>query len=286
MIRAPADDIDTIRRYYDETFIDYRIVWLNPATRAMHFGYWDRTTRTHAESLLRMNDVMADAVGIGDGDYVLDAGCGVGGSSMWLAETRGARTLGISIVESQIERARRYARERSVDDRVRFEVSDYLCTPFPDGVFDVVWAQESLAHATEKRRFFGEAHRLLRPGGRLVVADYFGLRTPAGPVDRALLESWAAGHAITPPPAFAEWERATVSAGFSDVNVTDVSAFVEASVRRLHRLTLGLGPVAAALSMFGLRTATQQANVRAARDIWRAYQRGLWFFGILVATKP
>ena len=69
-----------IARYYRECWLDYRFFWINRKNLGMHFGYWDETTRTHAQSLLRTNEVMADAVDIGPGDRVLDAGCGVGGS--------------------------------------------------------------------------------------------------------------------------------------------------------------------------------------------------------------
>jgi hypothetical protein len=84
---------DAVVAYYDQTWLDYRLLWLNPRNLSVHFGYTDATTRDHADALLNMNRELADRAAIGPRDRVLDAGCGVGGSSFWLAEERGERVL-------------------------------------------------------------------------------------------------------------------------------------------------------------------------------------------------
>src|SRR5215213_3712833 len=139
MIHAPhSHHRDAIIAYYDKTWLDYRILWLNRRTLSVHFGYTDATTRGHADALLNMNRVLADRAGIHPGMRVLDAGCGVGGSSIWLAQSRGASVIGITPVASQVARARRFAAARRLGDQVRFEQADYTDTPFPDASFDVV----------------------------------------------------------------------------------------------------------------------------------------------------
>src|SRR5207249_2522434 len=52
-------DLSHIQAYYDETWLDYRMLWLNPQNRAIHFGYWDEHTRSHTQSLVAMNRVLA-----------------------------------------------------------------------------------------------------------------------------------------------------------------------------------------------------------------------------------
>src|SRR2546423_14295828 len=84
---VPSSNLEQIRAYYDATWLDYRCLWLNPANLALHVGYWDEDTRSHAQSLLKMNLRLAQAVGIQAGQRILDAGCGVGGSANWLART-------------------------------------------------------------------------------------------------------------------------------------------------------------------------------------------------------
>src|SRR5438067_11788694 len=106
------DHQQAIARYYRECWLDYRFFWINRKNLGMHFGYWDQTTRTHAQSLLRTNEVMADAVGVGPGDRVIDAGCGVGGSSIWLDSQRGATVVGVGAWPEQVGLARGSAQQR------------------------------------------------------------------------------------------------------------------------------------------------------------------------------
>lgn len=55
---------------------------------AIHMGYYDDSIESHEESLLRLNEIVFDIAKIGENDLVLDAGCGVGGSSIWLAKIK------------------------------------------------------------------------------------------------------------------------------------------------------------------------------------------------------
>src|SRR6266702_1319989 len=66
-------DSSRICAYYDQTWLDYRMLWLNPQNRAIHFGYWEKHTRSHAQSLLAMNRVLANSLGIRSGQRILDA---------------------------------------------------------------------------------------------------------------------------------------------------------------------------------------------------------------------
>src|ERR1700687_2012427 len=86
--------------YYEGTWFDYRWLWLNSENNAIHFGYHDEQRRSQAESLLNTNRVLAAVAAIHPGDRVLDAGCGVGGSSIWLAEQRGATVVGITAIST------------------------------------------------------------------------------------------------------------------------------------------------------------------------------------------
>ena len=74
-----------IVEYYDTCEGDYRIFWDLDRSLAMHAGYWDSETKTLADALKRENEILAELAGVTSSDYVLDAGCGVGGSSIfWL----------------------------------------------------------------------------------------------------------------------------------------------------------------------------------------------------------
>src|SRR5262249_51577782 len=138
----------------------------------------DASTRGARDELLNTNRVLADVARIGPDARVLDAGCGVGGSAVWLARHTGARVLGLTLSPRQARHARAFARHHDVARQVEIGVRDYLHTHLPDRSFDVVWALESSCYAADKRAFLREAFRLLAPGGRLVLGDGFLLRAP------------------------------------------------------------------------------------------------------------
>ncbi len=276
--------LDDVRRYYDETWLDYRLLWLNPANYAIHFGYWDASTRSHAESLNNLNAVLARRIGIRDGMRILDAGCGVGGSAIWLARTYGVQVVGITPVLSQVQRAQRFAQARGLAGRVSFAQQDYLATDFADASFDAVWAVESVCHALDKARFFEEARRLLPAGGRLGMVEYMRTGRPHPADDEALLHSWLSGWAIPDIATADELKGWADDAGFGAIELIDITEPVRPSLRRLHRMASVAWPAAVLLRSLRLRSAAQFGNLRGARDQYRALRRGLWFDGILTAT--
>ncbi len=164
---------EAVIEYYDSCHVDYKILWRSHRNLCIHFGYFDNEHDNHHEALPNMNRVLADRAGISSSDTVLDAGCGVGGSSMWLAENRGATACGINIQPLHLKLAREEAARRGLDHLVRFEERNYCDSGLPAGSFDVVWGLESICHCEDKQAFINEAFRVLKPGGRIMVADFF-----------------------------------------------------------------------------------------------------------------
>jgi len=281
---ATVQDLSPIRQYYDQTWYDYRLLWLNPSNYAIHFGYWAKGTRNHADALNQLNAVLASRIGIRPGDRILDAGCGVGGSAIWLARHLGAHIVGITPVASQVERAGRFAAEHRVSRQVRFFEQDYTSTSFPAASFDVVWAVESVCHAADKRAFYHEARRLLRPGGRLGIVEYMRTARPLRASGEALLHSWLSGWAIPDIATAEEHRQWAASSGFGEVELTDITPKVRPSLVHLHRIASVAWPEAVLLRAVRLRNATQHGNVRGACDQFHALERGLWFDAILTAT--
>jgi cyclopropane fatty-acyl-phospholipid synthase-like methyltransferase len=276
---------DAVIAYYDQTWLEYRLLWLNRRTLSVHFGYTDTTTRGHADALLNMNRVLADRAGIQPGAHVLDAGCGVGGSSIWLAQSRGAIVTGITPVASQVARARDFAAGRRLGDRVTFEQADFTSTPFPDASFDVVWALESLCHAPDKAAFYREAARLLRPGGRLVIAEYIRATRPLSAQGERLLHRWFDGWAISDLDTRAEHLAHATAAGLADMRIDDITAHTRPSLRRLYTITRWSYPLAVTGRAIGIRSAIQHGNVIGSLCQYQALERGLWFYGMLCASK-
>lgn len=104
---------------------------------------------------------------------ILDVGCGIGGTSRYLAKKFGAGTTvtGITISTAQQKRATELAKERGVPN-AEFKLMDALNMTFPDNSFDVVWGCESGEHMPDKEKYIQEMTRVLKPGGKLVVATW------------------------------------------------------------------------------------------------------------------
>lgn len=126
-----------------------------------------------ARAVERMVEVIVAPAGIQQHHRVVDAGCGVGGTAIYLARTRGCTVTGVNLNRMQLEIAAGKASEAGVDDRVRFEFADCsLSLPFADNSIDVVVNIESACHYEDRRRFLHEASRILKPSGTIVAMDW------------------------------------------------------------------------------------------------------------------
>eukprot|EP00977_Amphora_coffeiformis_P003225 scaffold597_cov176-Amphora_coffeaeformis.AAC.31 len=106
------------------------------------------------------------------GAKVLDVGCGFGGTSRYLAKRLCAKSdvTGITLSPKQVERGTELAAEQGVADNTNFMVMDALKMEFPDNTFDIVWACESGEHMPDKKAYINEMMRVLKPGGKFVMA--------------------------------------------------------------------------------------------------------------------
>ncbi|MEU5417945.1 SAM-dependent methyltransferase [Streptomyces sp. NPDC001407] len=142
---------------------------------SLHLGYWDLDDNEVplVEAADRLTDLMTDALRLDKGHQVLDVGCGVGQPAMRIAERTGAHVTGIAISRDQIARATELAEAAGLADKVEFRHADAMELPFPDNSFDAAIAIESIFHMPDRERVFSEIRRVLRPGGRLVLTDFF-----------------------------------------------------------------------------------------------------------------
>jgi tocopherol O-methyltransferase len=167
--------------YYDmnsEILLD---VWGDHDSLALHCGYYDEDNEQ--EPIIKMNTLIAKEAQIKKSDRVLDAGCGVGGSSIWFAKNYGATITGISLSEKEIKLAQKFAQEKSVSN-VEFRVMDYHRTTFAPQSFDTILAVESLCYSSEKEKFLDECLRLLKTSGKIVIVDVFSNQQQCDPIER------------------------------------------------------------------------------------------------------
>ncbi len=116
----------------------------------------------------------ANLAHIQPGEQVLDVGCGTGTLAMEVARRVGrtGRVVGVDPGTEQIARARSKAARRHVPIEFHLGVIEHLA--FPDQTFDVVFSTLMMHHLPDslKRQGLAEIARVLKPGGRLVIADF------------------------------------------------------------------------------------------------------------------
>jgi ubiquinone/menaquinone biosynthesis C-methylase UbiE len=271
--------------YFNQTHDDYRLLWGIDRHLGMHCGFFDERARGHDDAVLHMNRVLAEMAGISAGQRLLDAGCGIGGSAFWLAKNLGVKVVGININSRQIAQARRLAERRHLQNHVRFHIADFSATGLSPESFDVVWALESLCYAVDKPAVLAEAHRLLKPGGRLIVADGFLSRDALTPDERRLVQRWRRGWAIPGVVSFDEFEYWLQETRYRNVYFRDITQQVVPSSRRIYLASLLFYPLGLLLHWAGLRTDIQTRGIASGYYQYQARRRGLGVYGIFLAEK-
>ncbi|MGB5962417.1 MAG: methyltransferase domain-containing protein [Coleofasciculaceae cyanobacterium] len=274
-----------IQQFYDASSGLWEQVW----GEHMHHGYYGATGNEKKDRRQAQIDLIEELLiwaGIGQASNILDVGCGIGGSSLYLAEKFNASATGITLSPIQAKRAAQRAQEADLTSRVRFEVADALEMPFSDDSFDFVWSMESGEHMPDKQKFLAECYRVLKPGGTFLMATW--CHRPITPATGALTTEerqhladiyrvYCLPYVISLP----EYAEIADNLPFQDIRTADWSDAVEPfwdividsafePQALFALLQSGWGTIQAALSL-GLMS--------------RGYRRGLIRYGLLCANK-
>lgn len=274
-----------IIHYYEACEADYRLVWDLEHSHAMHAGYWDENTKTLRDALRRENEILALKAGIHASDHVLDAGCGVGGSAFFLANTYGCQVTGITLSQKQAQRAQEKAKANGISPLPTFAVMDYTHTAFPDQSFDVVWGLESICHAENKQAFIQEAYRLLKNGGRLIIADGFAKEKQLSKKDQKRMRRWINGWGVESLETAANFQNYLQAAGFKNIQIDDITQNVMPSSKKLYRYSLPAIPLSKIGEWLGLRSSRQTENFFGAYCQYLTLKKDLWQYCIFYAEK-
>jgi SAM-dependent methyltransferase len=171
-------------------------------------------------------------LGLRAGQSVLEVACGSGGTAVRIAEQFRVRVVGVDVNESAVLAATTRAQERSLQDRVEFQIADANdALPFPDESFDALFCNDAINHLRDRTRALSDWHRVLRPGGRCLYTDPIVI---TGCLSNAEIEARSSiGFFLFTPIGFNEaFIRA---AGFQPVLTADVTANVSRTSQRWHR---------------------------------------------------
>ncbi len=145
----------------------------------MNWGLWNDTTQELDDAALALVLKLGQLAGIGPDTKLLDVGFGFGDQLIdWCAHAKLGSAEGLNICPEQTAITRERLAKAGFADRVSVQVGDAVALPFADAMFDAVTAVECAFHFRTRQRFFQQAHRVLKDGGRLVLADFIGTNRP------------------------------------------------------------------------------------------------------------
>jgi tocopherol O-methyltransferase len=274
-----------IQQFYDASSGLWEEVW----GEHMHHGYYGAAGTERKERRQAQIDLIEELLSwanVQQAQNILDVGCGIGGSSLYLAQKFQAAATGVTLSPVQAARATERAAAVGLSNVTSFQVADAQAMPFDDNCFDFVWSLESGEHMPDKAKFLQECYRVLKPGGVFLMATW--CHRPTDPPELKLTADeqqhladiyrvYCLPYVISLP----EYEAIAQSLLFQNIRTADWSAAVApfwdvvidsafTPAALLGLLRSGWTTIQAALSLGLMR---------------RGYQRGLIKFGLLCATK-
>lgn len=189
----------------------------------LHYGYWDDPAQdqTFEAATENLTNLVTERLSLSAGQRILDIGCGVGKPAEGIARAHDVHITGITVSNHQVELAQAQVGNGTQPGQVSFQFADVMNLPFADASFDAAYAHESLCHVHDKGAAFEHTARVLRPGGRLVVADIF-LSGPINGADTEILARAGAAFQLSTVPTADEYRDLLQGAGLKVVEFTDI----------------------------------------------------------------
>ena len=154
-----------IRKFYDVS----SPYWLELWGKHIHDGYYVTGKESKEEAQENLIRLLADKANIQMNSKILDVGCGIGGTSIYLAKNFNAHTTGITISPVQVEIAKQQARQQNISSA--FLVMDAEKMNFLES-FGVLWIVGVLTHFINQESFIKRGAKFLNRGGKFILGDW------------------------------------------------------------------------------------------------------------------
>jgi ubiquinone/menaquinone biosynthesis C-methylase UbiE len=244
----------------------------------IHVGYWadeadDSPMRAATD---RLTDLVADRVAPTEGQHLIDVGCGHGSTAARVIAHHAVQITGVSVSDYQVEVANSRPQPPDLPGRAMFRLADAMKLPFQSESFDGAYAIESLMHMEDKEAALRHIARVLRPGGRLVIAEHHLDGELAAPDVTRMADAYAFFKFSLTTDLYRQLLRA---AGLKVVDHTDITE----NVRRSY----------VSMTSAWQDAARKDPDGEAAREWKTAADLSEWFFavpqlryGLLTAVRP
>src|SRR5205814_5264328 len=183
----------------------------------------------HGRGVVATQEIAAQ-LALQPGERVRDIGSGIGGPARWFAATYGVPVTGVDLTPEFCAAAEALNAATGLADRVTILNGSALALPVPDGVFDAAYSQNVIMNIADKRLFYREAFRVLRPGGRLALSNLC-----AGPGGEPYFPvPWATTRETSFLATPEEMRTDLLAAGFEIVSFRDITEAMSETQRRIR----------------------------------------------------
>ena len=207
---------EKIREFYDMSSPYYLSVY----GEHIHDGYYITGTESKKAAQDNLVNLLVEKAKIKKGARILDVGCGVGGSSIWMAKNLEAVTLGITISPVQLGIARRMAEEQKVSSQ--FLLMDAEKMDFPQS-FEVIWVVAAMSHFPHPENFLKKATGFLEKRGKFVIFDWMPDEDILNPQDDPYIQPVSDGMLLASLTSLGSYLRWFIQNGYRIIFAEDIT---------------------------------------------------------------
>jgi len=197
-------------------------------TLAIHSGYFEKGIKTHEEAIINKNKVIEKLLNLEKlgkkKSIILDAGCGVGGTCIYLAKNYPhIKFLGLNVSPIQIKLAPKFSKQSQVSSNTDFILGDFLEIGLKDKSIDGIFAIESITRANDIKRFLQEASRILKINGKIVIDDAFIFRKPSRYLTKLVYKAYCKTWKIPSMESFEIFKTDLKELKFYDIKIKEIT---------------------------------------------------------------